>query len=48
MSIGELEGWVQAKYHLEISKNGEVKIEELFDYPSYKKKENELKKNKKP
>ncbi len=45
--LGELEGNIQAKHNIEISLNGGIKVEELFDYPTYKRKENQLKKNNK-
>ncbi|MDP2692103.1 MAG: hypothetical protein Q8O88_00510 [bacterium] len=45
--LGELEGNIQAKHNIEISLNGGIKVEELFDYPTYTRKENQLKKNNK-
>ncbi len=42
---GELEGNLQAKHNIEISKDGDIKIEELFNYPEYKTNEYQLKKN---
>lgn len=35
---GEMEGWVQAKYQLELPDDGDLKIDEIFNYLSYREK----------